>query len=148
MGNGGFQYFFININDEADDPIVYSIDSLTNFDQPAKPRLFSQLIIYSYNEMVAYKKKAEDPWIDDPRRTGVIEWIEESFPFKNTSNFATKTNKYVRYTIKHTDEENCLKYFTPILNEMLTEINSVFVYIDKKLYVYVPKKDKTMDKRP
>lgn len=56
LGNGGLQYCFINKNDKDDDPTVYSIDCLTNFDQPTKPKRFSQLIIDSYNTMVAYRK--------------------------------------------------------------------------------------------
>lgn len=145
LNNGGVQYFFIRIDGETD-PLVYSVDSVTIEEEPAEPVPLSKFMINSYNEMVRIKELYDTPWIDHSERTAVINLIEDNFPFKDVEKYTLKTDRYVRYRIKpNADGANCLPYLAPVLLEMLTEISSVFMYSESKLYVYVPRDDKRLD---
>ena len=76
----------------------------------------------------------------------MVNLIEESFPFKDVTKYSLKTDRYVRYRIKpNVNEANCLPYFVPVLQKMLTEISSVYVYSESELYIYVPRDDKRLD---
>ena len=139
------QYFFIRLDGETD-PLVYSVDNVAIQEEPAKPIPLSKFMIDSYNAIVRIKELYDTPWIDQSERTAVINLIEDNFPFKDVEKYTLKTDRYVRYRIKpNVNEENCLPYLVPVLQEMLTEISSVFVYSEKELYVYVPRDDKRLD---
>ncbi|MBR6717308.1 MAG: hypothetical protein IKI77_03070 [Oscillospiraceae bacterium] len=145
LNNNGVQYFFIRLDGETD-PLVYSVDNVAIQEEPAKPIPLSKFMIDSYNAIVRIKELYDTPWIDQSERTAVINLIEDNFPFKDVEKYTLKTDRYVRYRIKpNVNEENCLPYLVPVLQEMLTEISSVFVYSEKELYVYVPRDDKRLD---
>lgn len=144
LDNGGVQYFFIRIDGE-NDPLVYSVDSVAIQEEPAKPIPLSKFMICAYNEMVEIKEHFSNPWLHDSWSTAMVNLIEESFPFKDVTKYSLKTDRYVRYRIKpNVNEENCLPYLVPVLQEMLTEISSVLVYSESELYVYTPRMDKQL----
>lgn len=144
LDNGGVQYFFIRIDGE-NDPLVYSVDMVAIQEEPAKPIPLSKFMICAYNEMVEIKERFANPW-HHSWSTPVKNLIEGSFPFKDVTKYSLKTDRYVRYRIKpNANEENCLPYLVPFLQEMLTEISSVYVYSESKLYVYIPRDDKRLD---
>ena len=144
LNNNGVQYFFIRL-DGKPDPLVYSVDNVAIQEEPAKPIPLSKFMICAYNEMVQIKEHFANPWLHDSWSTAMVNLIEESFPFKDVTKYSLKTDRYVRYRIKpNVNEENCLPYLVPVLQEMLTEISSVLVYSESELYVYTPRMDKQL----
>ena len=144
LNNNGVQYFFIRLDGETD-PLVYSVDNVAIQEEPAKPIPLSKFMICAYNEMVQIMEHFANPWLHDSWSTAMVNLIEESFPFKDVTKYSLKTDRYVRYRIKpNVNEENCLPYLVPVLQEMLTEISSVLVYSESELYVYTPRMDKQL----
>ena len=144
LNNNGVQYFFIRLDGDAD-PLVYSVDMVAIQEEPAEPIPLSECMICAYNEMVEIKERFANPW-HHSWSTPVKNLIEGSFPFKDVTKYSLKTDRYVRYRIKpNVNEANCLPYFVPVLQKMLTEISSVYVYSESELYIYVPRDDKRLD---